>query len=92
MPAANVTIGKVCEPFRVEMVIRGYLAGSAWRAYKNGRQKVMRGNTTGWYERKSKFENQLLRLLPKPMSDTMMKKFRREDIIARGIVSKEDYE
>src|SRR3954468_7179652 len=40
VPYPNVTIGKVCEPFKVEMVIRGYLAGSAWRAYKNGAREI----------------------------------------------------
>ncbi len=36
VPHANVTIGKKCEPIRLEMVIRGYLAGHAWRTYKSG--------------------------------------------------------
>lgn len=39
-PDANVTVGKMCEPFKVEMVIRGYLAGHAWREYKAGKRQV----------------------------------------------------
>ena len=35
VPDPNVTIGKMCEPFKVEMVIRGYLAGHAWRTYRS---------------------------------------------------------
>src|SRR5690606_29144113 len=35
IPDANVTIGKRCEPFKVEMVIRGYLSGHAWRTYRD---------------------------------------------------------
>ena len=35
-----VTLGKLCEPFKVEMVVRGYLAGSAWREYKAGMREL----------------------------------------------------
>ena len=37
-PDPNVTIGHFCEPFKVEMVIRGYLTGHAWRTYKTGKR------------------------------------------------------
>lgn len=40
VPDPNVTIGRVCEPFKVEMVIRGYLSGHAWREYQAGRRMV----------------------------------------------------
>ena len=40
VPDPNVTIGKICEPFKVEMVIRGYLAGHAWREYQAGKRSV----------------------------------------------------
>src|SRR5215217_208696 len=39
-PDPNVTIGTKCEPFKVEMVIRGYLAGHAWREYKSGKREI----------------------------------------------------
>ena len=39
-PDPNVTIGHTCNPFKVEMVIRGYLAGHAWREYKSGKRSV----------------------------------------------------
>ncbi|GEO05381.1 phosphoribosylaminoimidazole-succinocarboxamide synthase [Adhaeribacter aerolatus] len=39
-PDPNVTIGVMCEPYKVEMVIRGYLAGHAWREYKSGKREV----------------------------------------------------
>jgi phosphoribosylaminoimidazole-succinocarboxamide synthase len=38
VPDPVVTIGKMCDPFKVEMVIRGYLSGHAWREYKNGKR------------------------------------------------------
>ncbi len=40
VPDPNVTIGKLCKPFRVEMVIRGYLSGHAWREYTSGKRKI----------------------------------------------------
>lgn len=40
VPDASVTIGKACEPFKVEMVVRGYLAGHAWREYKAGKREI----------------------------------------------------
>jgi phosphoribosylaminoimidazole-succinocarboxamide synthase len=40
VPDPNVTIGKICDPFKVEMVIRGYLAGHAWREYQSGKRSV----------------------------------------------------
>ena len=39
-PQANVTVGKRCDPFKVEMVIRGYLSGHAWREYKAGKRTL----------------------------------------------------
>jgi phosphoribosylaminoimidazole-succinocarboxamide synthase len=92
VPAANVTIGKVCEPFRVEMVIRGYLAGSAWRAYKNGDRMFMRrcALPEGMKENQ-KFETPIITPTTKAIvgHDEEISK---EEILARGIVSKEDYE
>lgn len=40
VPDEMVTVGRICEPFKVEMVIRGYLAGHAWREYSAGRRSV----------------------------------------------------
>ena len=40
VPDPSVTIGRICEPFKVEMVIRGYLAGHAWREYSSGKREV----------------------------------------------------
>jgi phosphoribosylaminoimidazole-succinocarboxamide synthase len=40
VPDPSVTIGRICEPFKVEMVIRGYLAGHAWREYSAGKREV----------------------------------------------------
>lgn len=91
VPDPNVTIGKKCEPFKVEMVIRGYLAGSAWRAYKAGIREIC-----GVVLPEGLKENQKL---PQPIitpttkaSEGHDEEISREEIIAQGIVSKEDYE
>ncbi len=45
VPDPSATIGRICEPFKVEMVIRGYLAGHAWREYSSGKKRSMRRET-----------------------------------------------
>ena len=91
VPDANVTIGKVCEPFRVEMVIRGYLAGSAWRAYKNGDRILCGVTLPEGMKENQKFETPIITPTTKAIvgHDEEISK---EEILARGIVSKEDYE
>jgi phosphoribosylaminoimidazole-succinocarboxamide synthase len=90
-PHPNATIGLLCEPFKVEMVIRGYLAGSAWRAYKNGVR-----NICGVHLEDGLIENQKLN---KPIITPTTKatvghdeEIAKAEIIEQGIVSKEDYE
>ena len=91
VPAPNVSIGKICEPFRVEMVIRGYLAGSAWRAYKNGERIICGVTLADGMKENQKFEKPIITPTTKAIvgHDEEISK---EEIIARGIVSKEDYE
>lgn len=91
VPAPNVSIGKICEPFRVEMVIRGYLAGSAWRAYKNGERVLCGVTLADGMKENQKFEKPIITPTTKAIvgHDEEISK---EEIIARGIVSKEDYE
>jgi len=89
-PHPNVTIGKRCEPFKVEMVIRGYLAGHAWREYNAGKREVC-----GVLLPNGLKENDRL---PEPIITPTTKADRghdedisRSEIISRGIVSEEDY-
>ena len=88
-PAA--TLGWRCEPFKVEMVIRGYLTGHAWREYKAGKRTLC-----GVALPEGMVENQRF---PEPIITPTTKAaeghdedISREEIIARGIVSREDYE
>lgn len=90
-PDPNVAVGYVCEPFKVEMVIRGYLAGHAAREYAVGKRVLC-----GVALPEGLKENDLL---PEPIITPSTKEelglhdvdISREDIIARGIVSEEDY-
>ncbi|WP_242928018.1 phosphoribosylaminoimidazolesuccinocarboxamide synthase [Pontibacter vulgaris] len=89
-PDPNVTIGFSCEPFKVEMVIRGYLAGHAWREYKAGKRMVCGVALPEGLRENDK--------LPEPIITPTTKAdqghdedISREEILAKGIVSKEDY-
>lgn len=89
-PDANVTVGKMCEPFKVEMVIRGYLAGHAWREYKAGKRQVC-----GVALPEGLRENDRL---PEPIITPTIKAseghdedISREDILKTGLVSEADY-
>jgi phosphoribosylaminoimidazole-succinocarboxamide synthase len=90
VPDPNVTIGRMCEPFKVEMVIRGYLAGHAWRTYRSGLRELC-----GVKLPEGLKENDQL---PEPIITPTTKSHHghdqdisREEIIAQGIVSEEDY-
>ena len=85
------TVGWRCEPFKVEMVIRGYLTGHAWREYKAGKRSLC-----GVALPEGMVENQRF---PEPIITPTTKAaeghdedISKEEIIARGIVSREDYE
>ena len=90
VPDPTVTIGKICEPFKVEMVIRGYLAGHAWREYHAGRREVC-----GVMLPDGLKENDQL---PEPIITPTTKAsvghdedISRSEIIRRGIVSEDEY-
>ncbi len=90
IPDPNVTIGKICEPFKVEMVIRGYLAGHAWREYQAGRRSICGVALPEGLKENDK--------LPEPIITPTTKAsighdedISREEIISRKIVSEEDY-
>lgn len=90
VPDEMVTIGRICEPFKVEMVVRGYLAGHAWREYSAGRRSVCGVALPEGLKENDK--------LPQPIITPTTKAavghdedISREDILAKGIVSLEDY-
>ena len=91
VPDEMVTVGRICEPFKVEMVIRGYLAGHAWREYSAGKRSICGVAMPDGLNENDK--------LPEPILTPTTKAaighdedIAREDILAKGIVALADYE
>lgn len=89
-PDPNVSVGLKCEPFAVEMVIRGYLAGHAWREYRDGKREVCGVALPEGLKENDK--------LPEPIITPTTKAkeghdedISREEILKQGIVSEQDY-
>ncbi|MDO4461852.1 MAG: phosphoribosylaminoimidazolesuccinocarboxamide synthase [Bacteroidia bacterium] len=90
-PDPMVTIGHKCEAFRVEMVIRGYLTGSAWREYKAGARELCGVKLAEGMKENQKFETPIITPTTKA-DEGHDQNISKDEIIAQGIVSKEDYE
>lgn len=90
-PHPNVTIGKKCVPFKVEMVIRGYLTGHAWREYKSGKREICGVNLPDGLQENDKLTNPII--TPTTKADKGHDQdITKGDILARNIVSFKDYE
>lgn len=89
-PDPMVTVGKKCEGFAVEMIIRGYLTGSAWRAYKEGCREICGVKLPDGMRENERFPEPIITPTTKA-AEGHDEDISREDIIAKGIVSKEDY-
>jgi len=90
-PDPNVTVGIHCEPFKVEMVIRGYLTGHAWREYRSGKRLLCGVPMPEGMVESQKFPEPLITPTTKA-SEGHDEDISKEEIIEQGIVSKEDYE
>jgi phosphoribosylaminoimidazole-succinocarboxamide synthase len=90
-PDPNVTVGHHCEPFKVEMVIRGYLTGHAWREYKSGKRMLCGVALPEGMVENQKFPEPIITPTTKA-SEGHDEDISREEIIAQGIVDKDDYE
>jgi len=90
-PDPNVTVGHHCEPFKVEMVIRGYLTGHAWREYKSGKRMLCGVALPEGMVENQKFPEPILTPTTKA-SEGHDEDISREEIIAQGIVHQDDYE
>lgn len=89
-PDPSVTIGKRCEPFKVEMVIRGYLAGHAAREYKAGKRMLCGVAMADGLRENDPFPTPIITPTTKA-SEGHDEDISREDILAKGIVSEADY-
>ncbi|MEO5570288.1 MAG: phosphoribosylaminoimidazolesuccinocarboxamide synthase [Bacteroidia bacterium] len=90
VPDPNVTVGKLCQPFKVEMVIRGYLTGHAWREYSSGKRMLCGVNLPEGMKENDKFPEPII--TPSTKADTGHDEdISREEIIKQGLVSEKDY-
>ena len=90
-PDPMVTVGLKAEGFRVEMIIRGYLTGSAWREYKNGCRELCGVKLPDGMRENERFPEPIITPTTKA-DEGHDENISREEIIAQGIVSAEDYE
>ncbi len=91
VPDPMVTVGHKCEPFKVEMVIRGYLSGHAWREYKAGKRTICGVKMPEGMVENQKFPTPIITPTTKA-AEGHDEDISKEEIIAQGIVSREDYE
>ncbi len=91
LPDPNVTIGKKAEPFAIEMVIRGYLTGHAWREYKVGKRTLCGVALADGLKENQKFPEPIITPTTKA-TEGHDEDISREEIIAQGIIDKGTYE
>jgi len=91
VPDPNVAIGEACEPYKVEMVIRGYLSGHAAREYKAGKRILCGVPMPDGMQENDKFPNPIITPATKAEMGDHDEDISREDIIRRGIVSEAEY-
>ncbi|WP_431166236.1 phosphoribosylaminoimidazolesuccinocarboxamide synthase [Tenacibaculum halocynthiae] len=90
-PDENVAVGHLCEPFKVEMVIRGYLSGHAAREYTAGKRTLCGVDMPEGMKENDKFPSAIITPSTKADNGEHDEDISREDILAKGIVSEEDY-
>jgi phosphoribosylaminoimidazole-succinocarboxamide synthase len=90
-PDENVAVGHLCEPFKVEMVIRGYLSGHAAREYKAGKRVLCGVEMTEGLKENDKFPNPIITPSTKAENGEHDEDISRDNILAQGVVSEQDY-
>ena len=90
-PDPSVAVGHLCEPFKVEMVIRGYLSGHAAREYALGKRQICGVAMAEGLKENDKFPEPIITPTTKADNGSHDEDISREDILANGIVTEEDY-
>ena len=90
-PDPNVAVGHLCEPFKVEMVIRGYVSGHAAREYALGKRTICGVTMAEGLKENDKFPIPIITPTTKADNGSHDEDISREDILSKGIVSEEDY-
>ena len=91
-PDPMVTVGHKCESFPVEMIVRAYLTGSSWRDYKAGAREICGVKLPEGMREHQKFPEPIVTPTTKAEIGSHDQNISKEEIIAKGLVSKEDYE
>jgi phosphoribosylaminoimidazole-succinocarboxamide synthase len=89
-PDSMVTTGHKCDPFAVEMIIRGYLTGSSWRTYKSGKRNICGVSIPDGMREHQQFEKPIVTPTTKA-TEGHDEDISKEEILSKGIVSPEDY-
>ena len=90
-PDPMVTIGKYCNPFPVEMIIRGYLTGSSWRTYKSGARDICGVPVAEGLREHERFPEPIVTPTTKAQEGMHDEDISKEEILKQGLVSAEDY-
>ncbi len=90
-PDPNVSVGVLCEPFKVEMVIRGYLSGHAAREYQLGKRLICGVTMPEGLKENDKFSEPIITPTTKAVNGEHDEDISRKEILAQGIVAKKDY-
>ena len=91
-PDPNVAVGYLAKPFKVDMVIRGYLSGHAWREYRDGKRTLCGVPMPEGMKENDKFPEPIITPSTKADDGLHDEDISREEIIAQGLVSEKDYE
>ena len=91
-PDPMVTVGVCCKSYPVEMIVRGYLCGSAWRAYKSGVREICGVPIPEGMRENQRFDRPIVTPTTKAEIGTHDEDISKAEIIARGLMSAEDYE
>ncbi|MEI6348419.1 MAG: phosphoribosylaminoimidazolesuccinocarboxamide synthase [Bacteroidota bacterium] len=90
-PDPMVTIGLQCEPYAIEMIVRGYLTGSSWRSYKAGSREICGVKIPDGMKEHQRFETPIITPTTKA-AEGHDEDISRDEIIEQGIIAKEEYE
>lgn len=90
-PDPNVTVGHICQPYPVEMIVRAYLTGSSWRTYKSGVREICGIKIPDGMREHQKFDRPIITPTTKAEQGKHDEDISRDEIIRTGLVSEEEY-
>jgi phosphoribosylaminoimidazole-succinocarboxamide synthase len=91
-PDPTVTIGHICKPYPVEMIVRAYLTGSSWRTYKSGTREICGIRLPDGMKEHQRFEKPIITPTTKAEQGKHDEDISREEIISRGLIPEHEYD